>query len=124
MPHAPQLHHRRVDHKEERPKPTGHDWGQPKVPLPKQRQIQEEVKRLLTEQLLNFQCNEATNDALRRDMTNISMSPFMGEIERTYPPHEFAMPHFTPYNEDEDPDQYLKHYCSTMILYWNNDALI
>ncbi|XP_070667887.1 uncharacterized protein [Malus domestica] len=57
-------------------------------------------------------------------MTNISMSPFMNEIERTDPPRGFIMPHFIPYKEDEDPDQHLKHYNSTMIFYRNNNALI
>ncbi|XP_028952468.1 uncharacterized protein [Malus domestica] len=57
-------------------------------------------------------------------MTNISMSPFTNEIERIDPPREFTMPHFTPYKGDEDPDRHLKHYCSTMILYRNNDALM
>ncbi|KAM1859603.1 hypothetical protein ACFX13_011885 [Malus domestica] len=57
-------------------------------------------------------------------MTNISMSPFTNEIERTDPPREFTMPHFILYKRDEDPDRHLKHYCSTMILYRNNDALM
>ncbi|KAM2524373.1 hypothetical protein PS1_031100 [Malus domestica] len=57
-------------------------------------------------------------------MTNISMSPFTNEIERIDPPRGFTMPHFTPYKGDEDPDRHLKHYCSTMILYRNNDARI
>ncbi|KAM1145025.1 hypothetical protein ACFX2B_033356 [Malus domestica] len=59
MPHAPQPRHRRVEQREERPKPIGHDRGQSKIPLPQQRQIQEEVDRLLTERLRNFQRNEA-----------------------------------------------------------------
>ncbi|XP_070670830.1 uncharacterized protein [Malus domestica] len=57
-------------------------------------------------------------------MTNISMSPFTNEIERTNPPLGFTMPHFTPYKGDEDPDRHLKHYCSTMIIYRSNDALM
>ncbi|XP_008392754.3 uncharacterized protein [Malus domestica] len=57
-------------------------------------------------------------------MTNISRSPFTNEIKRTDPPRGFTMPHFTSYKRDEDPDRYLKHYCSTMILYKNNDALM
>ncbi|CAN6720410.1 unnamed protein product [Malus baccata var. baccata] len=57
-------------------------------------------------------------------MTNISMSPFMDEIERTDPPHGFIMPYFTPYKGDKDPDRHLKHYHSTMILFKNDDALL
>ncbi|KAM2614215.1 hypothetical protein TB2_028868 [Malus domestica] len=57
-------------------------------------------------------------------MTNISKLPFMDKIEQIDSPHGFTMPHFTPYKEDEDPDQHLKHYCSTMILYRNNNALL
>ncbi|XP_070682369.1 uncharacterized protein [Malus domestica] len=34
------------------------------------------------------------------------------------------MPHFTSFKQDGDPERYLKHYNSTMILYWNNDALM
>ena len=124
MPHAPQPRRRRVEHREERLRPISQDWGQPKVPLPQQRQIQEKVKRLLTERLHNFQRNGVTDDAFRRDMTNISMSPFMNEIERTDPPRGFIMPHFTPYKGDEDSDRHLKHYHNFMILYRNNDALM
>ncbi|XP_008373414.3 uncharacterized protein [Malus domestica] len=57
-------------------------------------------------------------------MTNIRMSPFKNEIERTDPLRGFTMPHFTLYKGDEDPDRHLKHYRSTMILYRNNDALM
>nr|XP_008382482.2 uncharacterized protein LOC103445266 [Malus domestica] len=57
-------------------------------------------------------------------MTNISMSPFTNEIEWIDPPRGFTMPHFIPYKGDEDPDQHLKYYRSTMILYRNNDAFM
>ncbi|KAM1499520.1 hypothetical protein PS1_022586 [Malus domestica] len=57
-------------------------------------------------------------------MTNISMSPFMNEIEWIDPPRGFTMPHFIPYKGDEDSDRHLKYYRSTMILYRNNDALM
>ena len=124
VPHAPQPRRRQVEHREEMPKPMSHDWGQLKVPLPQQRQVQEEVERLLTERLHNFQRNGVADDALRRDMTNINMSPFTNEIERTDPPRGFTMPHFTPYKGEEDPDRHLKHYHSAMILYRNNDALM
>ncbi|XP_028949347.1 uncharacterized protein [Malus domestica] len=97
---------------------------QPKVPLPQQRQIQKKVERLITERLHNFQHNEATDNAFRRDMINISMSPFTNEIERTDPCRGITMPHFIPYKGDEDPYRHLKHYRSTMILYRNNDALM
>ncbi|XP_050157440.1 uncharacterized protein LOC126631309 [Malus sylvestris] len=124
MPHAPQPRHGQVEHREEQPRPIDHDWRQSKVPLPQRRQIQEEVKRVITEPLHNFQHNEAADDAIQRDMTNISMSPFTNEIERTNPPRGFTMPHFIPYKGYEDPDRHLKHYRSTMILYRNNDVLM
>ncbi|XP_070669137.1 uncharacterized protein [Malus domestica] len=57
-------------------------------------------------------------------MTNISMSSFTNEIELIDPPRGFTMPHFIPYKGDEDPDRHLKYYCSTMILYRNNDSLM
>ncbi|KAM2322357.1 hypothetical protein ACFXTH_019035 [Malus domestica] len=57
-------------------------------------------------------------------MTNISMSPFTNKIERTDPFRRFTMPYFIPYKGDEDPNRHLKHDCSTMILYRNNDALM
>ncbi|KAM2139861.1 hypothetical protein ACFX1Q_006335 [Malus domestica] len=47
-PHALHLRYRRAKHMEEQPRPTSHGWGQPKALLPQQRQIQEEVERLLT----------------------------------------------------------------------------
>ncbi|KAM2695479.1 hypothetical protein EV1_039969 [Malus domestica] len=78
---------------EEQPRPASHGWGQPRAPLPQQRQIQEEVERLLTKRLHDFQRNEITDDALQRNMTNISRSPFTDEIEQAEPPREFSMPH-------------------------------
>ncbi|CAN6679280.1 unnamed protein product [Malus baccata var. baccata] len=57
-------------------------------------------------------------------MTNISMLPFTNEIEWIDPPRGFIMPHFIPYKGDEDLDRRLKYYCSTMILYKNNDAFM
>ncbi|XP_070675739.1 uncharacterized protein [Malus domestica] len=57
-------------------------------------------------------------------MTNISRSHFMDEIEQAEPPRKFNMPHFTSFKGDEDLERHLKHYRSTMILYWNNDALM
>ena len=122
--HAPQQLHKRVEHVEEHPRPIGHNWGQPRAPLPQQRKIQEEVERILTKRLRDFQRNEVTDKALRRDMTNISRSPFTYEIEQAEPPQEFSMPHFTSFKRDGDPERHLKHYRSTMILYRNNDDLM
>ena len=85
-PHAPLPRHRRAEHVEEQPRPAGQNWGQPRAPLPQQRQIQEEVERILTKRLSDFQRNEVTDEALRREMTNISRSPFTDEIEQTEPP--------------------------------------
>ncbi|KAM2483023.1 hypothetical protein ACFX1W_040711 [Malus domestica] len=55
--------------------------GSRELRYPQQRQIQEEVERLLTKRLHDFQRNEVTDEALRWNMTNISRSPFMDEIE-------------------------------------------
>ncbi|KAM1716551.1 hypothetical protein ACFX11_024507 [Malus domestica] len=123
-PHALHSRHRRAKHMEEQPRPASHDWGQPRAPLPQQRQIQEEVERLLTKRLHDFQRNEVTDEALRRNMTNISRSPFTDEIEQAEPPREFSMPHFTSFKGDEDPERHLKRYRSAMILYRNNDELM
>ncbi|KAM2012465.1 hypothetical protein ACFX1T_024326 [Malus domestica] len=123
-PHALHLRRRRAKHMEEQPRPASHGWGQPRAPLPQQRQIQEEVERLLTKRLHDFQRNEVTDEALRRNMTNISSSPFTDEIEQAEPPREFSMPHFTSFKGDEDPERHLKRYRSVMILYRNNDELM
>ncbi|KAM2135984.1 hypothetical protein TB2_004611 [Malus domestica] len=109
---------------EEQPRPASHGWGQPRAPLPQQRQIQEEVERLLTKRLHDFQRNKVTDEALRRNMTNISRSPFTDEIKQTEPPREFNMPHFTSFKGDEDLERHLKRYRSAMILYRNNDDLM
>ncbi|KAM1391938.1 hypothetical protein ACFX2I_019593 [Malus domestica] len=122
--HALHPRHRRAKHMEEQPRPASHDWGQPRAPLPQQRQIQEEVERLLTKRLHDFQRNEVTDEALRRNITNISRSPFTEEIEQAEPPCEFSMPHFTSFKGDEDPERHLKRYQSAMILYRNNDDLM
>ncbi|KAM1659817.1 hypothetical protein ACFXTH_002742 [Malus domestica] len=92
---------------EEQPKPASR---QPKASLPQQRQIHEEVKRLLTKRLHDFQCNEVTDEALRWNMTNISRSRFTDEIEQAEPPREFNMPHFTSFKGDKDLERHLKHY--------------
>ncbi|KAM1134083.1 hypothetical protein ACFX19_043961 [Malus domestica] len=122
--HALHPWHRRAKHMEEQPRPASHDWGQPRAPLPQQRQIQEEVERLLTKRLHDFQRNKVTDEALRRNITNISRSPFTEEIEQAEPPCEFSMPHFTSFKGDEDPERHLKRYQSAMILYRNNDDLM
>ncbi|KAM1322151.1 hypothetical protein ACFX2F_015152 [Malus domestica] len=57
-------------------------------------------------------------------MTNMSMSPFTDEIEQAELPCKFSMPHFTSFKGDGDPERHLKHYQSTMVLYWSNDALM
>ncbi|KAM1656946.1 hypothetical protein ACFX1S_045531 [Malus domestica] len=98
--------------------------GSRKLRYPQQRQNQEEVERLLTKRLHDFQCNEVTDEALRRNMTNMSRSPFTDEIEQAKPPRKFSMPHFTSFKGDEDPKRHLKHYQSTMILYRNSDDLM
>ncbi|KAM2432439.1 hypothetical protein ACFX1W_019642 [Malus domestica] len=123
-PHALYLRRRRAKHMEEQSRPASHGWGQPRAPLPQQRQIQEEVERLLTKRLHDFQRNEVTDEALRWNMTNISRSPFTDEIEQAEPPREFSMPHFTSFKGDEDPERHLKRYRSAMILYRNNDELM
>ncbi|KAM1338155.1 hypothetical protein ACFX2H_041885 [Malus domestica] len=123
-PHALHLRRRRAKHMEEQSRPASHGWGQPRAPLPQQRQIQEEVERLLTKRLHDFQRNEVTDEALRWNMTNISRSPFTDEIEQAEPPREFSMPHFTFFKGDEDPERHLKRYRSAMILYRNNDELM
>ncbi|KAM1067862.1 hypothetical protein ACFX2B_022868 [Malus domestica] len=89
-PHALHLRRRRAKHMEEQYRPPSHGWGQPRAPLPQQRQIQEEVERLLTKRLHDFQLNEVTDEALRWNMTNISRSPFTDEIEQAEPPREFS----------------------------------
>ncbi|KAM1382026.1 hypothetical protein ACFX2F_034547 [Malus domestica] len=64
------------------------------------------------------------DEALKRDMSNISKSPFTDEIEQAEPPRKFSMPHFTSFKGDGDPERHLKHYRSAMVLYRNNDALM
>ena len=109
-PHAPLPRHRRADHVEEQPRPIGQNWGQPRAPLPQQRQIQEEVERLLNKRSRDFQRKEVADEALRRDMINIGRSPFTDEIEQAEPPRKFSMPHFISFKGDEDPERHLKHY--------------
>ncbi|XP_048425736.1 uncharacterized protein LOC103946071 [Pyrus x bretschneideri] len=94
-----------------------------KLHYPQQRQIQEEVERLLTEQLRDFQHNKVIDEVLRRDMTNINRSPFTNEIKQAEPPRKFSMPYFTSFKGDGDLERYFKQYRSVMILYQNNDDL-
>ena len=78
----------------------------------------------MTKRLHDFQRNEVTDEALRRNIINISRSPFTEEIKEAEPPREFSMPHFTSFKGDEDPERHLKRYQSAMILYRNNDDLM
>ncbi|KAM1611054.1 hypothetical protein ACFXTN_021394 [Malus domestica] len=121
-PHALHLRRRRAKHMEEQYRPPSHGWGQPRAPLPQQRQIQEEVERLLTKRLHDFQLNEVTDEALRWNMTNISRSPFTDEIEQAEPPREFSMPHFTSFKGDEDPERHLKRYRSIFATTLQGEA--
>ena len=121
---ARQPRQQQVEHPEEQPRPVGQDLGQPRAPLPQQKQIQEEVERLFNERLREFQRNKVADETLRRDMTNISRSPFTDEIEQAEPPRKFSMPHFTFFKGDGDPERHLKHYRSAMVLYRNNDAFM
>ena len=115
---------RQVERPEEQPRPIGQDLGQPRAPLPQQRQIQEEVERLFNERLREFRSDKLADETLRWDMTNISRSPFTDEIEQTKPPRKFSMPHFTSFKGDGDLERHLKHYRSAIVLYRNNDALM
>ncbi|KAM2239387.1 hypothetical protein ACFXTI_008945 [Malus domestica] len=107
-----------------KPRPAGQDRGQPRALLPQQRQIQEEVERLINERLHDFQHNKVVDKALRQDMTNMSRSPFTDEIEQAEPPRKFSMPHFTSFKGDGDLERHLKHYQSVIVLYRNNDAFM
>ncbi|KAM1444598.1 hypothetical protein ACFX2I_040730 [Malus domestica] len=96
MHHSPDIYELTV---EKQPRPACHDQGQPRALLPQQRQIQEKAERLITKQLCDFQRNEVTDEALRRDMTSINRSLFTDEIEQAEPPRKFSMQHFTSSNE-------------------------
>ena len=67
-----QLAAHEVERPEEQPRPIGQDLGQPRAPLPQQRQIQEEVERLFNERLREFRRDKVADETLRWDMTNIS----------------------------------------------------
>ncbi|KAM2715783.1 hypothetical protein EV2_045342 [Malus domestica] len=54
----------------------------------------------------------------------MSRSLFTNEIKRAKPSRKFSMPHFTSFKEDEDPERHLKHYQSTMVIYWNKNNLM
>ncbi|KAM1430410.1 hypothetical protein ACFX2I_046479 [Malus domestica] len=95
LSHPLQPQRRQAEREEEQPRLVEKDQGQPKTPLPQQKQIQEEVERLFNERMPDFRCNEMVDEALRRDMTNMSRSPFADEIEQAEPPRKFSMPHFT-----------------------------
>ncbi|XP_070667581.1 uncharacterized protein [Malus domestica] len=112
LSHPLQPQRRRAEREEEQPRPVEKDQGQPKAPLPQQKQIQEEVERLFNERMRDFRRNEMVDEALRRDMTNISRSPFVDEIEQAEPPRKFSMPHFTSFKGDGDSERHLKHYRS------------
>ncbi|XP_070669108.1 uncharacterized protein [Malus domestica] len=124
LSHPLQPQRRRAEREEEQPRPVEKDQGQQKAPLPQQKQIQEEVERLFNERMRDFRRNEMVDEALRRDMTNMSRSPFADEIEQAEPPRKFSMPHFTSFKGDGDPERHLKHYRNAMVLYRNNDALM
>ncbi|KAB2602525.1 hypothetical protein D8674_003530 [Pyrus ussuriensis x Pyrus communis] len=81
--------------------------------MPHQAQIQEEVQRLVAEQLRGFQCIDTTDDALRKDVANLSKLPW-----------KFSLPHFTLFKRDEDLDRHLMHYQSAITLYANDNVFM
>ena len=113
-----------MERPEEQPRPIGQDLGQLRAPLPRRRQIQEEVEKLFNERLREFQRGNTTDEALWREMTKISRSPFTDEIEQTEPPRKFSMPHFTSFKGGGDPERQGKHYRSAMVIYRSDDALM
>ncbi|XP_068319767.1 uncharacterized protein [Pyrus communis] len=100
---------------------TGGSW---RLCCPHQALIQKEVQRLIVEQLRGFQGIDTTDNALRKNVDNMSMSSFTEEIKWTGPPRKFSPPYFTLFKGDEDPDRHLIHYRSIMILYCSNDVLM
>ena len=124
--HSPvrQPRQRQMERPEEQPRPMGRDLGQLRAPPPHHKQIQEGVEKLFNERLREFRRGDTTDEALRREMTKISRSPFADEIEHAEPPRKFSMPHFTSFKGDGDPERHLKHYRSAMVLYRSNDALM
>ncbi|KAM1002634.1 hypothetical protein EV1_002955 [Malus domestica] len=112
------------DERKEQHGSAGQHREQLKAPMPYHAQIQDEVQRLVAEQLRGFLRIDTTDDALRRDVANLSKSPFTDKIDKTEPPRKFNPPHFTLFREDEDPDMHLMHYRNAMTLYANNDALM
>ena len=121
---ARQPRQRQVESPEEQPRSICQDLGQLRAPLPRRRQIQEEVEKLFNERLRKFRRGNTTDEALRREMTKISRSPFTDEIEQMEPPRKFSMLHFTSFKGDGDPERHLKHYRSAMVFYRSNDALM
>ncbi|XP_050113899.1 uncharacterized protein LOC126592216 [Malus sylvestris] len=93
-------------------------------PLPHQAQIHKEVQRLIAEQLRGFRLIDTTDDTLRRDVANLSRSPFTNEIERTKPLRKFNPPHFILFRGYEDPGKHLMHYQNAITLYASNDTLM
>ena len=78
-PRAPPPRHGQVENIKGQPSPASQDQGQPRaLLLPQQRQIQEKVERLLNERLRDFQRNKMGDEALRRDMTNMSRGALYG----------------------------------------------
>ncbi|XP_070679254.1 uncharacterized protein [Malus domestica] len=72
----------------------------------------------------DFRRNKMDDEALRQDITNISRSPFTGEIEQVKLPCKFSTLHFTSFKVDGNPERHLKHYQNAMVLYRNNDTLM
>ncbi|XP_048438963.1 uncharacterized protein LOC125476676 [Pyrus x bretschneideri] len=115
---------RQVRHTEEKCGPACQHRGQLEASLPHQAQIQEEVQRLIADQLHGFQYIDTTDDALRKNVANLNRSPFIDKVEQTEPPRKFSPLHFTLFKRDEDLNRHLMHYRRAMTLYANNDALM
>ncbi|CAL2258726.1 unnamed protein product [Prunus armeniaca] len=84
----------------------------------------EDVEKLLNDRLRDLKIGGDFEDALHKEVDLVNSSLFTVEIEQAAPPKRFSTPCFTHFKENYDPESYLKHLKSVMIIYKAKDVLM
>ena len=64
------------------------------------------------------------NDAMSKELNQISKSPFTRKIERVTLPWRFHQPTFTIYNGWTDPVEHVSHFNQKMVVHSKDEALM
>ena len=64
------------------------------------------------------------NDAMSKELLQISKSPFVRRINKALLPHRFTQPTFALYNGSTDPMEHVSHFNQKRAVHSSNEALM